>query len=593
MSLPARDDVDPEYRFDLTRIFQHPEEWEAAREELLDRLDDLRQRADQSLDQPATLRDLLAATEECHRRKQRLQAYATLARYVATDDAAAADRTQRLRALESSFGPAVAAVHRRLRETDDDHLDELLAALEDYGFYARNLRAQATHTRPAVIEETIAAFESTVEAPSRVVTAVTSEDFDPPSVERPDGETVDVGYSTYGTVSHPDRDYRRRVYEAYYREVERFEHALARTYAEKLNAAATIADVREYDSIRDRELRGSYPDSGLSLSLPESVHDTMLSAVRENLAPYHRAFDVRRERLGVESLRPWDLGVPLTDADPTVEYETARDLIVDAVAPLGDEYADRVEQILRERRVDVYPTRDKRTDLPAACPSSATDGAFVFANFGEDVRTTFSLVHELGHAMNVEYHRSGPARYATNSEAICEVPSILHELLLAEHLLERGGDLAAAARDRLLNCVGGNLYSAAKGSAFAHRTATLVEGGDDLTPGRARDIFADLLAAFRAPVDYRDDPGRHWFGWGRHSIYNGYQYVLGATGALVVRDRLRDGSLSPGEYREFLADTGREQPVSLFRRLGCDVTTTAPFERAATAFDGYVDAIAE
>lgn len=594
MSLPARDDVDPEYRFDLTRIFETPDDWERARESLEDDLDALAERAGDPLTETTDLRDLLVATEACHRRKQRLQAYATLARNVATGDDAAADRKHRLRDVETAFDPAVATVRRRLRETDGDRLDDLLAGLEDYEFYGRNLRAQAAHTRSAAVEETIAAFESAVEAPTRIITAATGEDLVTPPVERPDGETVELTYGNHRSeLSNPDRDYRRRVYEAYHDEMECHEHTLARAYAEKLDAAAAVADLRGYDSVRDRDLRGSYPDSGLELSLPESVHDTMLAAVRDNLGPYHRSLDVRRDRLDVDALRPWDLQVPITDADPTVEYDQARDFVVEAMAPLGDDYVDRVEQFLDERRVDVYPTQDKRTDIPAYCPSTAADGAFVLANFREDVRTTFYVAHELGHAMNVAYHRQGPTRYATNSQAISEVPSILHELLLAEHLLEQGGDLAAATRNRLLEFVGGNFYNSATGAAFAHRTATLVEDGDDVTPERAREVYADILREFRAPVAYPDDPGRHWFAQGRRGVYSSYQYVLGAAGALVVRARLRDGSLSPAEYRSFLADTGREEPVSLFRRLGCDVTTPAPFERAADAFDGHVDAVAE
>jgi oligoendopeptidase F len=593
MRLPPRSDVDPEYRFDLTRIFETPDDYERARETLLEALDDLAARADEPLAGAEDLRALLAATEECHRRKQRLRCYATLSKNVATRDDDAAARKRRLGDVDEAFGPAVAAVHRRLRETDPDRLDALLAALDDYAFYGRNLREQAAHSRRHDVEEAIAALESAAAGPSRVVAAATGEDLRTAPVERPDGEAVEITYGNRGTeLSNPDRDYRRRVYEAYHDAMERHEHAIATAYVEKLDAAAAVADLRGYDSIRDRDLRGCYPDSGLDLALPGSVHDTMLSAIQSNLGPYHRALRVRRERLGVDTLRPWDTGVPITDADPEVTYDEAREMVVEAVAPLGEAYAARVERFLGQRRVDVYPTKDKRTDIPAYCPSTATDGAFVLANFRDDVRSTFGLAHELGHAMNVAYHREGPARYATNSQAISEVPSILHELLLAEHLLEHGGAFAAAARNRLLDCLGGNLYGAGLGAAFAHRTTAAVEDGDGVTAERLRDTYADLVTTFTAPVAYPDDPGRHWFAHARRGIYDSYQYVLGATGALVVRHRLLEGRLSPGDYLAFLGDTGREGPLVLFERLGCEVTSEAAYERAAAAFDGYVDDVA-
>jgi oligoendopeptidase F len=60
----------------------------------------------------------------------------------------------------------------------------------------------------------------------------------------------------------------------------------------------------------------------------------------------------------------------------------------------------------------------------------------------------------------------------------------------------------------------------------------------------------------------------------------------------VVRDRLREGSFTPAEYRAFLRETGREPPAVLFERLGCDVASPAAYKRAAEAFGGYVDDVA-
>ncbi|WP_254546941.1 M3 family oligoendopeptidase [Halomarina pelagica] len=593
MSLPPRDEIDPKHRFDLTRIFATPDDWTTARETLDDRLDRLRSLADEPPTRPDELRALLDLTEECYRRKQRLGLYARLAANVNTSSAAAATRERDFRELEAAFEPVAAAVRRRLGALDAAAFDDLLASLDGDRYYARNLRAQAARTREPAVEEAIAAHAEARSAPTRVLRAVTTEDVDPPTVERPDGERVDVRVGDYVTeLSHPDRGYRRAVYEAYHGEMERFEATLTRAVAEKLSAAATEADLRGYDSIRDRDLRGAYPDAGLEPAVPEAVHDTLVDGVRDALGPYHRAQRSRRERLGLDALRPWDRRVPTADAPaPTLDYGDATGLILESLDPLGEEYVDRTREFLAERRVDVFPTRDKRTDIPAYCPSSAADGAFVLANFREDVRTTFYVAHELGHALDVAYRREGPTRYATAPTAVCEVPSILHELLLAERCLDAGGALASHARDRLVECLAGNLYRNARSAAFKHALATTVEAGEELSPTVAREAYADLLAEFDPIVEYEDGDrgGREWLGMGMRLPYSSYQYVLGATGALVVRDRLREGSLSPADYRRFLRTAGRTPPVASFESLGIDVRSATPYERAAAAFDGYLD----
>lgn len=591
MSLPARDDVDPEYRFDLTHVFEGPEEWEESAKTLRERITELKSRTADPLDSTADLRGLLEWTEECYRRKQRLDLYATLYENVNTDDGTAEDLLRQFRDLEADFDPVVAAVKRRLREVNTDRFDALVGELDGYRRYAENLREQGRHVESPDAEAVFAAHGEIRSAPTRIIEAVTTEDFDPPTVERPDGTTVELRYGNYrDELSHPDREYRRRVYETYREEMDRFENVLARAFAEKLAAASTEVEVRSYDSIRDRDFRGTYPESGLEPGLPGEVHDAMLDAVRSNLGPYHRAQEVRRERLGVETLRPWDRSVSVADApDPELSYEEAKSHVLAALEPLGDDYVARARSFFEERRIDVIPTEDKRTDIPAYCPSSAEDGAFVLANFREDVRTTSYVAHELGHALNVSYHREGPTRYATCPNAICEVPSILHELLLVEHWLAEGGALADHARNRLLEFLGGNFYDSAMHSTFVHDLATAVEDGESLSAARIRGTYADLLAEFRPVVAYDDRAGRNWLGRGMREPYSSFQYVLGATGALVVRDRLRDGSLTPAEYRDFLRNTGRRDVLTQFETLGIDVTSPEPYERAAETFDGYLD----
>jgi oligoendopeptidase F len=592
MQLPPRSDVDATHRFDLTKLYETPEDWGAARDDLAAGLDDLDALATDPPTTTAELRALLAETASCHRDRQRLDLYATLSANVATDSPGASERERALRELDATFDTAVAAVVRALGDVDAERFERMLASLDDARYYARNLRKQAEHVREPAVEAIVADHEETRSGATRILRAVTTEDFDPPTVDRPDGETVAIRPGNYRTaLSHPDRDYRRRVYEAYHRERDRFAATLVRASAEKLQAAATEADVRNYDSVRDRDLRGTYPESGLEPAVPESLHDTLLSAVRANLDPYHRAQRVRRKRLGVDRLRPWDRRVPVVDdAAPDVDYERARALIVDALEPLGDAYVDRVDAFLDDRRVDVFPTQDKRTDIPAYCPSSAADGAFVLANFQGDVRTTFYLAHELGHAMNVAAHRAGPTRYATAPSAVCEVPSLLHEVLLAEHCIEQGGALAAHAANRLVECVAGNLYRNARTAAYNHALAKTVETGDELTVERARETHAELLDEFD-PVYDREGVPERVVDVGMRIPYSSYQYVLGATGALAVRDALRDGERSADEYWQFLERTGSRPPVDSFEALGVDVRTDAPYERAAATFDGYLDAL--
>jgi oligoendopeptidase F len=590
MDLPARDEVSTEYRFDLTKIFGSPDEWKAAHDELLKRLEKLNSQTTEPPETTEELREMLSETEECYRLRQRLDLYATLSRNVNTDSKSAAERQREFRDLDASFDLVVGTVRRALGELDDDDFESLIEPINDHRYYAESLRIQSRHVRSPAVETVVAEHGEVRSGSDRILRAITTEDFDPPEVKRPDGETVKIQPGNYQTeLSHPDRDYRRRVHEAYHTEQHRFAATTIRASAEKLSAAETESSVRDYDSIRDRDLRGTYPESGLEPVVPESVHDTLLEEVRNNLGPYHRAQQIRRDRLGVEKLRPWDRRVSLAESPaPDLDYADALELIINSLAPLGEEYVDRARNYLNDRRIDVYPTQNKRTDIPAYCPSSATDGAFILANFRGDVRTMFFITHELGHALNVAYHREGPARYSTSPSAVCEVPSILHELLLAEECIQKGDTFAAHAQNRLVECVAGNLYRNARTAAYNHALATKIESGEELTPENARNIYNDLLDEFD-PVYDREGVIDRVGGMGIRIPYSSYQYVLGATGALAVRDSLEENSVSPEEYRQFLQQTGHRPPLDSFSALNLDIQSEKSFERATAKFDGYLD----
>lgn len=589
---PPRDDIPERHRFDLTEIYEAPADWERDADTLMEAIDRLETRSDEAIESPGDLRELLETAESAYRRKQRLELYANLARNVGTDDDGAADRLGQFREIEADLESAVDALRRRLFRTTPERLERCIAALDEYREYAENLREQSCYALDSDVAEAISAYERATDAPTEVFRAATTEDFGPTTVERPDGQQVNVTPGNVRTeLSHPNRDYRRRVYEAYRAELDRFEATMTEALAGKIRAASAETAVRGYESARHRALqRPSYPESGLRCRLPETVFDTMLEAVRDNLEPYHRAQRLRRERLGVETLRPWDREVSIADGDaPSLDYETAREHILTALEPLGEEYVARVSTFFEERRIDVFPTQSKRTDIPAYCPSSAADGAYILSNFREDLRTTFYLCHELGHAMHVEYHRRNPTRYATSPRPMSEVPSLLHELLLVEHLLEADATLAQPARNRLLEALSGNLYGAASNAAFIHEMVSTVEDGLELTPQRTREVWADLQVEFEPVVEFDDRAGRNWLhGWAR-DLYSNYQYVLGAAGALVVRDRLRDGELTTDTYLSALEQSGRHSSVETFRRLGADPTNPTFYARATERFGGYLD----
>lgn len=187
MSLPNRDDVDDRYQWDLTQIFTTSAEWNEHLATLESELSTLDTDCPNTAEEWTELLDRIAA---CHRHKQRLELYATLARNVHTDASAAEDRMRRFRDVESVFESTMARVYSTIRALDETTTPDL--DLDEDAYYLENLREQAKHARDPGIEETIAAYEETRTASNRILRAATTEDFDPPEVKRPDGTRIEL-----------------------------------------------------------------------------------------------------------------------------------------------------------------------------------------------------------------------------------------------------------------------------------------------------------------------------------------------------------------------------------------------------------------
>lgn len=590
-SIPTRDEIPQEYKWDLSTVFASPDEWNTTLAETEALAERLRKRDPTTADD---LHDALAGLETLVRREQRLGLYVELRCNEDTGDPEREERRTEFRSVSNDVARTKTAVRRRLRAFSPERVEVLVCESDDLAGFERYLDDAVRtdeHVRSPDVEEALT--ELNHDAPERVFRALVNRDFEPPTADGPDGDSVRVTRNNRRRhLASDDRAFRRRVYEAFRGELTASTHAIAAAYAEKAKTQSTLAAVRNFDSVRERTFnKQSYPETGLRIDFPTDAHDALLDALRSNLDPHHRFLRLRRDRLGVEELRPWDVQVPLADGDrPEIPYDKAREHLLAAVEPLGAAYRARLADFLDDGRIDVYETAEKRSDITAYCPSSYDTGAYILANYDDDLRSLFVLCHELGHAMNTSYLREARRPlYATTPRPVEEVPSLLHELLLARHLLDTE-EYRGHVFDRLLGTIDGNLYGTAMWSTFTHETYGAVEDGDTLTAERLDDIYADLHEEFHAPIVPDDYSSSGWLiGSHAREPYHFYQYVLGVVGATVIFDRLTDDSLAPEEYLDFLRIGGKKRAVETFADIGIDVRSPDPYERAASVFADYLD----
>ncbi|WP_053948676.1 M3 family oligoendopeptidase [Halolamina sediminis] len=594
MSLPTRDEVPADEKWDPSLVFDSPDDWASAADAFEARLDDLRAYEGRAAEDGETLLELLDLVEELKvRRLGRLHLYAFLTSYVDTTDTAARERFARYRDLAAEMASAMGSLVPELREAGREHVEELRAStpgLDRHGAHLDRLLSSADHALSRETESVLAELDPALESGSDVGRSIVDGDVAPPTVETTDGERRVTPAAKSALLRARDREVRRVTHERFREELRRHRHGMASAYVGRIRADCRRADVRDYDSALARRLAGR--DASLGGTYPTDAYETVIEGIADRLGPHHDLLEARREATDGDQFREWDLLAPLPPGEaPEVPYDRARELILDSLSPLGEAYVDRVAGILDERRVDVRETANKRRGPKAIQNTAVAEGPFLALNYDGSLRALLLFTHELGHAANREL--AADEQWPIDQgvpEHTGEVASFAHETLLVDHLAEVwSGAEALHARSVFLDKL--PLYRAARGATFVHELHDAVADGADPGPDALDERHRDLLSEFKAPVELGEHAGA---GWQEIDLarepYHAYLYATGSVGALALVRALREGDLAPEQYREMLA-RGRSVRSNEAFRPTLDFTDEATVERGIDAYADRVDAL--
>ena len=588
-TVPERTEIDEQYTWDLASIYPDDESWEDAYEDAEELIDHVRSMEGESLDDADSLLALLDGFERMSRTVATVAAYARHRHHEDTRTERYQAMNARVSALLSDAGSAASFIEPAIQELGRERIDELLEPTDELAVYDHHfddiLRAEP-HTLDPEIEELLADLGEVTGAPGDIYSQLTNADMAFPTVERPDGDTVEISLSNFTKLQKDsDRAFRQEVYEAFYDEWEGVENAVATAYEKTVRRNVKLAQRRNFETAREAAMNGP--------NVPVEVYDTLVETVRDNLDVIDRHADLKRRALGVDELRMWDLYAPLTDDDaPEIPYDEATDHVVEAVGALGEEYQRRVAEGIDSRWIDVYENRGKRSG--AYSGGTYDTQPFVLMNYQDDVASMYTLAHELGHSLHSQLtSEHQPYVYSGYTIFVAEVASTVNEALLTHHLLETvdDPDLRWAVLDEYLERFRGTLFRQTMFAEFEHRTHALVEDGEALTTDRLHELYRELKEAFYESAVVDDRIAREWMRIPHfYSAFYVYQYSTGVSAAgAIARDVLEEGEPAVERYLNFLKRGSRDYPVGLLRDAGVDMTGPEPIERAIETYDSYLD----
>jgi oligoendopeptidase F len=315
-----------------------------------------------------------------------------------------------------------------------------------------------------------------------------------------------------------------------------------------------------------------------------------LKAIKDVAVPAAtRAYQRYAKRMGVDSVRPWDLRnnqttfyLPAIKAFETEEEFISRvGAIFNKLDPVLGGYFNTMRE---EKLLDLMNRKGKRPG--GFCTSFATVGLpFIFMNSAGEASDLRVLLHESGHAfhvferINLPYHH----QWRPGME-FAEVASTAMELLAAPYLAEDlGGFLSMedAAVVQLLNLEEKLLFwpYMAVVVAFQHWVYENHQLGSD--PGACDQKWAELIEQYMPAINWEGYEEVKRTGWHRklhihQAPFYYIEYGLAALGAFQIMVKSKEdqaGALQ--NYRKALALGGTASLPDLYRAAGAELAFDA------------------
>lgn len=586
--LKERSELDPQFQWDLTPMFESDAAWETALDSLDADIESLAAFAGKLTD-AVTIGAYLDASTEVGRKVERLYCYASQRHDEDTRDDKAQSMYARIGSKYVKMAAALSFAQPEILSLPEETLTAIVndPAVADYKFNLEDLLRGKPHTLTKAEEKLLASFGEVMSAPSEIYHNLEDADLLFDAVKDGSGETVEVTGSNFVPLEmSTDRTLRENAFHSYYKSYREHINTFAASYAGAIKAATAEAAARNYPSSRAMAMAGE--------NVPAEVYDNLVATVRKHIPAMHRYVRLRKKMLGVDALHFYDVYAPLVgDLKKSYSYETAQEMVLKAVAPLGEDYQATVRKAYAERWIDVYPNRGKRGGAySGGCYDS---NPYILLNFSGTLDSVSTLAHEMGHTIHSWRSRQHqPPQYADYTLFVAEVASTVNENLLIEQLLANENDPQTRLYllNQYLENFKGTVYRQTMFAEFELQMGKMVESGEALTADALSEKYLALNKLYFGPDMVSDDEIA--LEWTRipHFYYNYYvfQYATSFSAAVAIANRiLREGESAVKDYKKFLSGGCSKDPVSLLRDMGVDMRTSTPVNDALSLFGELID----
>ena len=589
-SFERREQIPERYRWDTTRLFENDEAFSRALSEAKDLEEEYEIWEPTAMSSGAGLFGYLRFDDDATLELERLFNYVSRRADEDTRVGKYQDLKAQLRALIARVGAASAWFAPKLLALSDETLDGWYADTPGLNLYRRaidRLRALKDHVLTPSEEALLAQASEMAAQPEAIFSMLNDADMSFEDAVDSKGHSHAVTHGSYFPLMQSgDRSLRESAYHSIYGAYGRIKNTSAALLGSQTKQLQFFARARRYADALEAALAPT--------EVPVSVYQGLIDAVHKNVSALHRYMELRRRVLGLDTLRYWDLYVPLTkEDDRRYSFDEACDLMLRALAPLGEDYLGVVRRAIDERWYDVYETPGKASGAYSSGGRGLTP--LILLNYQGTLDDIFTLVHETGHSLHTHLaSEAQPGRYAQYEMFVAEVASTTNECLLLRYLLDNAQDTAERAHllNHLCEQFRGTLFRQTLFAEFERDVNEASARGEGMGADALSERYAQLNELYYGSAVTLDDEIAHEWERIPHFYYNYYVYVYATSfaAAVALSKRILTGDATARDrYLAFLSGGSSKPPIELLAGAGVDMASGAVVDEALGTFSQTVD----
>lgn len=580
-----REEIEEKYKWDLSKIYK-------SLEEVNNDIEVVKEKTKEFLEYKGKLvetsENLLKATDkyfEIMRVLDKLIVYSNMKHHEDLSIGKNAALMGKIDKLADEISEKVAFYTPELLENDYELVKKYIEEnenLKKYDFTFLDLFREKDHILPLEQEEMMARMGEIFSVPENTFHALDDVNLKFENIKNEEGEEVELTNSNYSIyIKSNDRNVRKEAFLSLSKSYGDFKNTFASLLKGNVNSNFFVSRTRKYNSPLEMSLYGDNIDKKLYLNLIEKVN--------KNLDIVHEYMKVRKDILGLDEVHMYDVYAPLVrEARKKYSYEEAKELVINALSPLGETYINDLKEIFESCAIDVFNNENKRGG--AYSWGSYDTLPYVLLNFEGDFTDVSTIAHELGHSMHSFYsNKNRPYHDHGYPIFLAEIASTVNEILLNHYCNNQAktNEEKAYYLNNLLENFRTTLIRQTMFAEFELLIHDMEDKGEILTEEILSETYFNLNKKYFGEDVVCDKEIA--LEWARiphfYTSFYVYKYATGiSVAAKIAKDILEEKEGALDNYIKFLSSGGSNFPLEILKQVNIDIVNDDTIDKALEMF---------